>query len=86
MVTDPVAIRECVKTQESHPREWVDFSDPTYQKQRGSFGNPAHGSGWIVQVQPFPVNFRSLQAGSEQSTHSRGWNSKTRSPLFVGRT
>jgi hypothetical protein len=27
-------LRECVKSQESHPRKWVDGSDPTYQSQR----------------------------------------------------
>ncbi len=42
---------------------------PAYQKQPGFFGNPSHGSGWMVQVQPFPADFRFLQAGSEQSTH-----------------
>ena len=45
---------------------------PAYQKQPGFFGNPTHGSGWMVQVQPFPADFRFLQAGSEQSTHFVG--------------
>src|SRR6266403_2177887 len=36
----------------SHPREWVDGSDPTYIRARTAFWNPTHGSGWIVQIQP----------------------------------
>src|SRR6266481_5594928 len=37
---------------ESHPREWVDGSDPTYIRARTAFLNPTHGSGWMVQIQP----------------------------------
>src|SRR5881397_2555283 len=36
----------------SHPREWVDGSDPTYTRPRTAFFNPTHGSGWMVQIQP----------------------------------
>jgi len=27
----------------SHPRQWVDASDPFYS-------NPTHGSGWMLQI------------------------------------
>src|SRR6266478_2498516 len=37
---------------ESHPRQWVDGSDPTYTRPRTGFFNPTHGSGWMVQIQP----------------------------------
>ena len=41
-----------MKTQKSHPREWVDGSDPTYMQRRAEFLNPTNGSWWIVQIRP----------------------------------
>src|SRR5262249_58638201 len=38
---------------ESHPRQWVDRSNPAYKDGRTRTSlNPTHGSGWIVQVLP----------------------------------
>src|SRR6266496_829956 len=35
-----------VKTQKSHPREWVDVSIPTYHMRARPSENPTHGSEW----------------------------------------
>ena len=44
--------RQGSRHEESHPREWVDSSDPTYNHIAVETENPTHGSGWIVQIQP----------------------------------
>src|SRR6266487_4403054 len=56
-----------VKTQKSHPREWVDCSDPTYTRAQTEFLNPTHGSGWIVQIRPTREHKPSLES------HPREW-------------
>jgi hypothetical protein len=52
----------------SHPREWVDRSNPTYMRALNTASNRTHGSGWIVQVQPVWVKGK---AGLEVSSDSR---------------
>jgi len=75
------SFRDCVKTQKSHPREWVDCSDSTYEFKRSHLNqNPTNGSWWMVQVQPiqptelklmctFANMVQATKAGLEQSTH-----------------
>ena len=70
-----------MKTPKSHPREWVDCSDPTYISGFREFTNPTNGSWWIVQIQPIRPHRRIMklnsllnarlvsEAGSEQSTN-----------------
>ena len=41
-----------VKTLKSHPRKWVDGSDPAYLGGLPEFRNPTNGSWWMVQIQP----------------------------------
>src|SRR5512132_996734 len=47
--------RQCVKTQESHPREWVDGSDPTYQSSADPLGIPPTGVGGLFKSSLFPL-------------------------------
>ncbi|MFY9554772.1 MAG: hypothetical protein WAV47_08675, partial [Blastocatellia bacterium] len=44
---------------ESHPRQWVEVSNPTYTGRQPirarvwrRIPNPTHGSGWKFQIQP----------------------------------
>src|SRR6266496_14074 len=36
--------------QKSHPRQWVDGSDPFYRELGPLHKNATHGSGWMVQI------------------------------------
>ena len=67
--------RDRVKTQKSHPREWVDGSSPAYNGAMAEFLNPTHGSGWIVQIPLWVFESRREKAGIEQSTNFRWWDS-----------
>ena len=60
------------------------LSIPAPHLSQTILGNTTHGSGWMFQVQPSPGT-STFQAGSEQSTHSRGWYSKSKGVSFVGR-
>jgi len=61
---------------ESHQRQLVDCSDPTCSSTLAGpmkLNSLLNALGRLVS-----------EAGSEQSTHSRGWDSRMRSPLSVG--
>jgi len=60
-----------VKTQKSHPREWVDVSIPTYHMRARPSENPTHGSEWTVQIQlKLRVNLKSLSAGERSDLNN----------------
>ena len=67
-------IEQIVKTQKSHPRQWVDVSIPTYQLRARPSENPTHGSG-VDSSDPaygpreFEVIIGRRKVGSEPSTH-----------------
>src|SRR5258705_11749468 len=82
--------RDCVNTPKSHPRKWVECSDPTYRATASRSENPTNGSWWMVQIQPvrsvgsqmkrnspmYTLSRLVSEAGSEQSTNCRWWDSK----------
>jgi hypothetical protein len=85
----------CLKIQKFHPREWVDGSDPTYSSELLTLRIPPTEVGGLfrsnlfVQVKGL-VRLNSLsnalgsfvsEAGSEQSTNCRWWDSRTRAVL-----
>ena len=39
-----------MKTHESHPREWVDFSDPAYKGGLWKFANPTNFRWWDLRT------------------------------------
>ncbi|MBI3949073.1 MAG: hypothetical protein HY314_01255 [Acidobacteria bacterium] len=41
---------------QSHQRQLVDASDPTYTTEHPPLVNPTNGSWWILQVQPFGLD------------------------------
>ncbi len=60
-----------MKTQKSHPREWVDVSIPTYHMRARPSENPTHGSEWTVQIQlKLRVNLKSLSAGERSDLNN----------------
>ena len=82
-----------METQKSHPREWVDCSHPAYITS-GLLNiriPPTEVGGWfrsnlLVHIE-VPVKLNSFlnalgrfvsEAGSEQSTNFRWWDSRTR--------
>jgi len=67
---------------ESHPRQWVDGSDPFYTSETGFSLNPTHGSGWMIQI------LSTRETGfSRNPTHGSGWMVQilsTRKQVSVG--
>src|SRR5258705_1716371 len=90
---NPTNGRDFVNTPKSHPRKWVECSDPTYRGRASRSENPTNGSWWMVQIQPvrsvgsqmkrnslmYPLSRLVSEARSEQSTNFRWWNSRIRS-------
>jgi hypothetical protein len=73
-----VNMRPCKRSPQSHSRQCVDCSDPTYQRARfEEDSNPTNGSWWIVQVQP--TNHHSsnltLRAENDPGFSTTCWNS-----------
>src|SRR6266480_2197342 len=46
---------------ESHQRQLVDCSDPSYRGELSESANPTNGSWWIVQILPTEASFQSLR-------------------------
>src|SRR5258705_10851145 len=81
------------KKSKSHPRQWVDASDPLYSNGTTVNSlNPSNGSLWMVQILcptvPYSPNYVQLgissvkvilqQRGSEPSTNSPWWDLRLR--------
>jgi hypothetical protein len=63
----------------SHQRKLVDVSILTYSDKVASIIPPAEAGGY------FNPDLRPRQAGLEQSTTCRWWDSEKFKPVFVGR-
>src|SRR5258705_2297689 len=65
-----------VKTQKSHPREWVDYSDPVLPAAVTEVLNPINGSWWIVQIQPCASTLegRTTEQSLECARLFSGWD------------